>query len=514
MPDCLRVLVVLVVLTACSSPATPVDVCETISGDHTAPDPGTRPFYHFTPPSAWMNDPAGLVWLDGEYHLFYQRDPHEVFTSDVRWGHAVSPDLLHWQDLRDALTPDATLGMPFTGSAVVDAQNTSGLCAGNVNCLVAVFTHAFGALNSQKQSLAVSTDRGRTFQLDPHNPVLTAELSDFRDPFVRWHAPTSKWVMVVGTTGTALFYTSPDLNHWTPSSSFGLALQGWPAVECPNLLPLTAPDGSTHWLLKLDLNPGLLQSGASRYWLGQFDGATFTPETDKDGLRFDGPDFYAAQAFANVPDGRTLWLGWMSDWSYAMFTPTVGYRGQQSVPRQLGLIQTPDGWRLTQTPVAELATLESACPLVSENVVTVSQDVTLAAALGNAYVLRVDLEPPKGGEVGVRVLRGATEATSVGYDAVRGTLFVDRGLPAGTDLPESFAARLEVPVALVDGRLPVTVYVDRTSVEVFAAGGLAVLSVSVYPTELRHGLSAFALGGAGTLHDLTVHMLARAARVE
>lgn len=510
-----RVFMAVALVTACSPQAPRSAACvEPDKAQVGASDPGLRPRYHFTPPTGWMNDPAGLVWQAGEYHLFFQRDPHDVFTSDVRWGHAVSADLLHWQDLPDALTPDEGLGVPFTGSAVVDPQDTSGLCAGHVDCLIALFTHAFGTSNSQKQSLAVSTDHGRTWALDPQNPVLTANLADFRDPFVRWHAATAEWVMVLGTTGAALFYASPDLHHWTQTGAFALPPTVAGAVECPTLLPLTAPDGSTHWLLKVDVNPGLLQSGKSLYWLGQFDGQAFTPQTDKNGLRLDGPDFYAAQAFANAPEGRAIWLGWMSDWSYAMFTPPVGYRGQQSVPRQLGLAQTPGGLRLTQAPVAELATLEAACPLVAQAAVAVGQDVTLQAQLDDAYVLRLTLEPAGASEVGVRVLQGAVDRTSVGYDATHGTLFVDRGVPPGSDLPASFGGRQEVPVALVDGGLTLTVYVDRTSVEVFAAGGLAVLSVSVYPTESAHGLAAFATGGTGTLRDVSVHRLARAMRAE
>lgn len=475
---------------------------------------GDRPLYHFTPPAAWMNDPAGLSWLDGEYHLFYQRDPNEIFLGDTRWGHAVSPNLLQWTDLPDALTPDAILGVPFTGSAVVTQHKGSPLCPEGVDCLVLAFTHALGEDGAQKQSIAHSVDRGRTFVLHAGNPVLTLpESADFRDPMLRWHAPTAKWVMAVGSNNQVRFYNSADLLHWSLASVFALpaaAPQG--AVECPSLFPLPGPQGQTHWVLKIDVNVGWLKAGHSRYWLGSFDGSVFTAVSPPEGLPFDGPDFYAAQVFMNTPGSRVVWLGWMSQWSYALFTPTVGYRGAQSLPRQLALASTPAGLRLTQQPVVEIAALQSTCALYDQENLTVAGETMLLAESGEAFLLTTSLQPGSAAEMGLLLLHGKAEATRVGYDASRGVLYLDRSQSGQSNFSADFGKRVETPVALSGGQLALQIYVDRTSVEVFAAGGLAVLSASVYPIELRHALSAFATGGHGALNDTKVHAISRSLR--
>lgn len=478
--------------------------------------PEGRPLYHFTPPVAWMNDPAGLSFLAGEYHLFYQRDPNEVFLADVRWGHAVSPDLVHWSDLPDALAPDATLGVPFTGSAVVDHGNTSGLCGGEQDCLVALFTHANGAAGAQQQSVAVSTDRGRTFAAYDKNPVI-GEIGepDFRDPAVRWHAATSRWVMAVGAKDRVLFYTSPNLLVWTSSGEFGLP-SGAPkgAVECPALFPLPAPDGDEVWVLALGVTPGLLQAAPTRYWIGSFDGEKFTAASRPEGLAFDGPDFYAAQVFANVPGGRTLWLGWMSQWSYAMMTPTDGYRGAQSVPRELSIVATPGGMRLAQKPVVELAALESACPRLEADALTVDGVLPLLTEAGDAFVLRASLAPSATGRLGFNLMAGVNEETTVGYDADTGVVFLDRTSSGDITFSPDFAGRYEVAIAPVAGRVALTIYVDRTSVEVFAGDGSAVITASIYPIEVAHGLSAFSEGGTGVLHAVEVRALERSIRAD
>jgi fructan beta-fructosidase len=512
----LELLVLGLALTGCDSDPTkatqcvPAESATLVAGTAV----GDRPLYHFTPPVAWMNDPAGLSWLDGEYHLFYQRDPNEIFLGDTRWGHAVSPNLLHWTDLPDALTPDAILGVPFTGSAVVTQHKDSPVCPEGVDCLVVAFTHALGEDGGQKQSIAHSVDRGRTFVQHAGNPVLTLPGSaDFRDPMLRWHAPTARWTMAVGAKNQVRFYTSPDLLDWSLASVFSLpatAPQG--AVECPALFPLTGPEGQTHWVLKIDVNVGLLQAGYSRYWLGSFDGNTFATESSPEGLPFDGPDFYAAQVFMNTPGSRVVWLGWLSQWSYALVTPTAGYRGAQSLPRQLALASTPAGLRLTQQPVTELAELQSDCAVYERASLAVVEETTLLAESGEAFVLTTTLQPGSAAELGLLLLQGKTDVTRLGYDSSRGVLFLDRSQSGLTDFSADFGKRVETPVALSGGQLTLQIYVDRTSIEVFAAGGLAVLSASVYPKEQRHALAAFATGGHGTLMNTRVHTMARSVR--
>lgn len=445
-----------------------------------APDSSARPLVHFTPPAHWMNDPAGPVYYQGQYHLFYQRDPHPFFVSDMRWGHAVSPDLLAWTDLPDALSPDPVLGVPYTGSAVVD-DGTSGLCDGG--CLVAVFTHAFGEDGAQKQSVATSTD-GQTFALYADNPVLRSPgPADFRDPKVRRYG--EGWRMVVGTMDGVLIYGSTDLRTWSAVGAFSdPALHG--AWECPDLFPLTAPDGTERWVLKVDVNPGALQAGPSRAWVGAFDGDTFTP--DGPPAAFDGPDLYAAQTFSDTPDGAVVWMGWMSAWSYAMFTPTEGYRGAMSLPRALSLAEGPDGLQLVQTPI-----VPEGCALLDG---PAAADGALLDDPGPAYVITAHLSGP----ASFTVLEGEAEQTVVGWQD--GALFVDRTASGDTAFHDAFPGRYEAPAP--GDALDLVVVVDRTSVEVF--GGGAALTAAVYPQEAAHGLS---VTGAVHVSDLSVRSLPR-----
>ncbi len=456
--------------------------------------PAGRPVAHLTPPSGWMNDPAGLSYFKGEYHLFYQHDPSGLFTGDVRWGHAASPDLSRWEDRPEALGRDATLGVPFTGSAIVDDQQA--LC--DDDCLVAVFTHALGA-GGQQQSVATSSD-GDVFSLYEGNPVIPSiGEDDFRDPKVRWYAPTGRWVMVVGAMGRALFYDSPDLVSWRLTGSFGPNAAPIGAWECPDLFPLTGPDGVERWVLKTDVAPGFLQAGPSRYWVGDFDGEQFTPETSGPGLRFDGPDLYAAQSFSGVPDGRSVWVGWMNAWSYAMTAPTDGWRGAQSAPRVLGLAASEDGWVLTQRPIDAL---EPTC-LTHDGDVEVDGEAPILADAGVAYRLDVTLEPGDAEVVGLSLMVG-TGSVRVGWDAAAGAVFLDRTSVENADFHPQFASRTEAPVGLDGGRLALTILVDRTSVEVFAGDGRAVITATAYPDEGSRGLAAFSEGGAAALRGLRV----------
>lgn len=490
--------------------------CRTGEPDQACPTPdltdaSPRPLWHFTPPDGWMNDPAGLVWLDDTFHLFYQRDPHDVFVADTRWGHATSLDLLGWGDQPEALVADPVLGVPFTGSAVVD--DSGQLCAPGKECLVLIFTHALGEDGAQKQSVAWSEDGAQTFTPYPGNPVLPPiDAADFRDPNVRWHPDLSRWVMTVGVRDAVRFYTSQDLRTWTQTGAFTPAGVTPGAYECPDLFSLPAPDGTARWVLKLDVNPGLLQAGPSRYWVGDFDGARFVPQTEADGLWADGPDLYAAQTFANVSDGRTIWLGWMSAWSYANATPTDGYRGQQSAPRELSLVDTTDGLRVAQRPARELEHAADPCPLLQREQVDVDDLTALLTDTGPAYRLTATVAPGPQGIAGFELVRGTNERTVVGFDAERGVIFLDRSASGAVDFSSAFAGRFEQPVLDAGASVRLTVLVDRTSVEVFADDGVAVISASIYPTEAVHGLAAFAERGPATLKDLTVQAMGRSLR--
>ncbi|MCC7072244.1 MAG: glycoside hydrolase family 32 protein [Deltaproteobacteria bacterium] len=473
-----------------------------------------RPRYHFSPERGWLSDPNGLIYLDGEWHVFFQHNPDDTMWGNLSWGHAVSTDLVNWQHLPVALRPHEQLGFVFSGSAVADRANSSGLCSGP-SCLVAVFTHAFGDDGRQKQSIAVSGDGGRSFVEHAGNPVLpNPDLADFRDPKVLWHAPTSRWVMALAAGDRAHIYTSTDLKSWTKVSELGpfAGLEG--AWECPDLFPLQL-NGVEKWVFKLDRNVGLGEADNHGFaMVGSFDGVQFVPETTPPGRRLDyGPDFYAAQLFNDAPNGRRVWLGWRDSWQYALGTPTDPWRGSMSVPRELALVDDGAGPQLIQTPVAELRALRGACPIASLASVDVppSGSDVLAGVDGDALEISLVLEPMDASSAGLAVRRGEGEETRIGFDRERGVVFVDRSRSGDVLFASGFGARFEAPVSVREGGVPLTIFVDRASVEVFADGGRVVLSVNVYPLPSSVGLAPFAEGGPARLRDLEVHRLANAA---
>jgi len=328
-----------------------------------------RPALHFTPPAGWLNDPNGLVFYKGEYHLFYQYYPHSLVWGPMHWGHAVSRDLLQWEHLDPALTPDES-GQCFSGSAVVDWENTSGLFPGEPG-LVAFFTSVSpareGAPGVQSQSIAFSRDKGRSWQHYPGNPVLANPgILDFRDPKVFWHTPTRRWVMALACDQCVRFYTSPNLLDWQYASEFGADSgahdsRSW---ECPDLFEMSvAGSEQKHWVLVVGIQEQSYSGGSgTQYFVGQFDGERFSndnpPETV---LWLDyGRDYYATQSWSDIPaeDGRRLAISWMGNWLYSQQSPATDYRGAMTLPRELLLVDTPAGLRLKQRFVAELGGLQ------------------------------------------------------------------------------------------------------------------------------------------------------------
>jgi fructan beta-fructosidase len=320
-----------------------------------------------------MNDPNGMVYYDGEYHLFYQHNPFGDKWGHMSWGHAVSPDLVHWEHLPVAI-PESNGVMAFSGGAVVDWNNTSGFGREGKPPLVAIYTGHREA--NQSQYIAYSNDRGRTWTMYHGNPVLDIGRKDFRDPKVFWHEPQRRWVMVVALPDQhkVSFYSSPDLKQWSHLSDFGPAAAVGGIWECPDLFEL-AVDGdptNTRWVLIVSLNPGSISGGSGmQYFVGHFDGTRFTADSPAPGITTAGmpldsvrwadygKDFYAAVSWSDVPreDGRRLWLGWMNNWQYAQDIPTSPWRSVQSLPRTLALRTTSQGIRMVQQPVMELQQL-------------------------------------------------------------------------------------------------------------------------------------------------------------
>jgi fructan beta-fructosidase len=473
-----------------------------------------RPQYHFTPPQNFMNDPNGTVFYKGEYHLFYQYNPEGNVWGHMSWGHAISSDLTHWQNLPVALHEVPGEYMVYSGSAVVDWNNTSGLCKNpdpqERSCLVAIYTAAYK--DRQKQHIAFSNDRGRTWTNYSGNPVADLDAPDFRDPNVFWYEPLHQWVMVtvLADERTLVILDSPDLKHWTKRSTFGPAGDTAGQWECPDLIELPIEGTSEkRWVLIINRNPGAPAGGTGvRYLIGKFDGANFTSEVpDALALWADwGKDFYATNTWNGMPstDGRRVWIGWFSNWQYANTEPTVLWRGAQSVPRTLTLRRYADGLRLVQKPIQELEILRhERLRVVNASTTEVKQKIRETGAKGEVYELEAELEPGQAKEIGFRLRKGKDAETLVGLDAVHGEVFVDRTrsgeVSFSKEFPGRHAARLEK-----NAGVKLHVFVDRSSVEVFANDGERVLSDRIYPPPGSEGIELYTKGTGGTIISFTM----------
>jgi fructan beta-fructosidase len=473
-----------------------------------------RPQYHFTPPMNFMNDPNGTVFYKGEYHLFYQYNPEGTVWGHMSWGHAISTDLVHWQNLPVALHEEPGLYMVYSGSAAVDWNNSSGLCKNpdplDHSCLIAIYTAAYK--DRQKQHIALSNDRGRTWTNYAGNPVADLDAPDFRDPNVFWYAPQRKWIMVtvLADERTLVVFDSPDLKNWTKRSTFGPAGDMAGQWECPDLIEVPV-EGTREkkWVLIINRNPGAPAGGTGvRYLIGKFDGTTFTSEVpDAPVLWADwGKDFYATNTWNDAPstDGRRLWIGWFSNWQYANSEPTVLWRGAQSIPRRLMLRRYADGLRLVQRPVRELDSLRrEKFRIVDANVADANQKLRETKTKGEVYEFEAELRPGQVDNIGFRLRKSKDAETLVGFDAVHREVYVDRTrsgeVSFSKDFPGRHSARLEPSPSV---RLHV--FVDRSSVEVFANDGERVLSDRIYPPPGSDGIELFAQGKGGRFVSLTI----------
>jgi len=425
--------------------------------------------FHFSPRRGWNNDPNGLVFFNGEYHLFYQHNPYGWPWGNMHWGHAVSRDLVHWQELGDRLAPDE-MGPMFSGSAVVDWKNTSGLGRDGKPPLVLAYT---AAGNPAVQCLASSID-GRTFTKFPGNPVLKQITSGNRDPKIIWHEPTGKWVMTlyveVDKVHTIQFFGSPNLKDWTYLSRN----DGF--FECPDFfeLPVDGDPQARKWVLT---------AANSSYQIGSFDGTTFTPETPiLPGHR--GTGFYAAQTFSDIPtsDGRRIQIGW-----FQTETKGMPFNQSMSLPLELNLIGTADGPRLSWTPVSELKSLRVRSHTFKDLRLSPGAANPLADVKAELVEIRAELDPGDAETIAFSV-RGA----EIAYDAASREWVVNGQ---------------RAPAPMRDGRLRLTIYGDRTGLEVFASDGLVFMPKPFQPAAGNHTLGVSVQGGAAGLVSLEVHEL-------
>jgi sucrose-6-phosphate hydrolase SacC (GH32 family) len=315
-----------------------------------------RPELHFTPSRNWMNDPNGLLFYKGKYHLFFQHNPDGILWGNMSWGHAVSIDLLHWEHLPVAIPCTDTTGI-FSGSAVVDYKNTTGFGSTENPAIVAIYTEHKNDESNQSQHIAYSLDEGLTFTKYEGNPVLDLDMKDFRDPKVTWQESTQSWLMTVAKPKEykITFFSSADLIHWEHLSDFGPLGATGGCWECPDLFPLPAESGEMKWVLIVSLNPGGIAGGSgTQYFVGDWDGKAFTTP-QKETLWIDyGRDNYAGVTFNDAPDNRRIFLGWMSNWDYAAKVPSFIWRTSMTLPRELQLLTFGDEIRLTANPIKEV----------------------------------------------------------------------------------------------------------------------------------------------------------------
>src|SRR5262245_5241109 len=398
-----------------------------------------RPQFHFTPAKNWMNDPNGLVYYDGEYHLFYQYNPEGDKWGHMSWGHAVSRDLARWEHLPVALREENDV-MIFSGSAVVDWKNSSGFGKDGKPPMVAIYTGHHTKKPLQNQHIAYSTDRGRTWTKFAGNPVLDIGAKDFRDPKVFWHEPTGRWVMVVSwpVQRKVRFYSSPNLKEWTHLTDFGPAGSTTGIWECPDLFPVSVEGkgGDRRWVLIVNVGSGAPAGGSGcQYFVGDFDGRAFTAEAaggkGKGAAQWAdwGRDFYAAVSWSDVPkdDGRRLWLGWMSNWEYANDVPTSPWRSAMSVPRDLSLRKNDGGWLLVQRPVEELERLRGEPAQVTlKNVVGGADVAALSEVTTGPFELESEFESSADAAFDLKLLSGRAEETVLRVDVPGRKLTLDR----------------------------------------------------------------------------------------
>ena len=485
-----------------------------------------RPQYHYTPEKNWMNDPNGMVFYEGEYHLFYQYNPAGDKWGHMSWGHAVSPDMVHWTHLPLALA-EADNVMIFSGSAVVDWKNSSGFGKDGRPPLVAVYTGFRTTDRVQFQCIAYSNDKGRTWTKYSGNPVIDINSRDFRDPKVQWHDATRRWIMTVSLSAEhkVRFYGSENLKAWTLLSEFGPAGATGGVWECPDLFELPLPGtNDKRWVLVVNMNPGSVAGGSGgQYFIGRFDGTQFVADRDslipprpgrsasESAHWFDyGPDYYAAVSWSDVPasDGRRLWLGWMSNWDYGGDVPTSPWRSAMSIPREVGLSRTAEGIRLVQKPAREMESLRD------RHFAFKSGDVSEANAWlkerhvqGDQLELMVEFAPRSSGTEGVKVLKSDTEATVIGVDRQRGRAFVDRTQSGNVTFHQKFSGVYDAPLAVHDGRVKLHLFVDASSVEVFVNDGERVFTSLVYPSAASRGVEFFGSMTSARITSLNVWTL-------
>ncbi len=466
-------------------------------------DEDFRPNFHFTPKENWMNDPNGMFFLDGTYHLYFQYYPEDNVWGPMHWGHATSKDMINWEEQPIALFPDEK-GYIFSGSAVVDKNNTSGFGKDGKTPVVAIFTYhdataaEEGKEDYQSQAIAYSLDEGQTWTKYEGNPVLpNPGMIDFRDPKVIWDKKNNQWLMALATREKSLFYSSPNLKDWKKLSEFGENTGAHDGVwECPDLFPMTVEGtNETRWVLIQSLNPGGYNGGSgTQYFVGDWDGKKFTPVEGMKSLEEKHPfwidfgrDNYAGVTWSNIPDedGRKLFLGWMSNWLYGQEVPTETWRSAMTIARELKLIKEDGKYLITSEPVKELEkyreeSITKKDLAVSGNYVVLdSSEIDLAKA-----EIRFKIEDLKKTTYNFRLSNSSGEEFIVSYDHAQKQFTVNRSHAGKNDFSEKFAADNSTAPRIADSdELNAILLIDKTSIEMFFDDGKTVITEIFFPSQ-------------------------------
>ena len=492
-----------------------------------------RPEYHHTPLYGWMNDANGLVYKDGEYHLYFQYNPYGSKWGNMHWGHSVSKDLVHWQHLDPAIARD-TLGHIFSGSTVIDKNNSAGY---GKDAMIAFYTSASDE-HGQIQCMAYSNDNGRTYTKYEKNPILTPfdGLKDFRDPKVFWYEPAQKWYMIVSADKNMRFYSSTDLKQWEYLSQFGEGYGVQPnQFECPDFiqLPVDGNKDNMKWVMIVNINPGCPFGGsATEYFIGDFDGKEFKCDTDKSVTKWldFGKDHYATVCFSNTGD-RIIAVPWMSNWQYANVTPIRQYRGANALPRELSLYTKNGEIYMAANVVKETEALRKSTRNI-ESISVEGETVidSITDGQNSGVELEMDIVPGKAQTVGFDIMNAKGEKTKIYLDLKSGRAVMDRtesGLIAFGEKAEphfkenhdrrktesinyinDFALGTWAPLSLCEGKsYHLNVFVDKCSVELFVDGGRIAMTNLVFPTEVYNSLRFYTEGGKAEVKNLSIHKL-------
>ena len=504
-----------------------------------------RPSYHFTPLYGWMNDPNGMVYKDGEYHLYFQYNPYGSKWGNMHWGHAVSKDLVHWEHLDPAIARDP-VGHIFSGSSVIDKKNTAGF---GKDAIIAIYTNN-SVNHDEVQCIAYSNDNGRTFTKYEGNPVLTPfdGLKDFRDPKVFWYEKGKCWYMIVSADKEMRLYKSKNLKKWNYVSAFGKGIGQQPCqYECPDFfqLPVNGDKKKMKWVMTMNINPGCWFGGsATEYFVGDFDGKKFTcPDANEVKWLDWGKDHYATVTFSNTGD-RVLGITWMSNWQYANLTPFKQNRGANGLPRELKLYEKNGKYYISEDVAPEVYALRKDTKNVAD--ASVADEKMLAGVAANmegAFEIEADVTPDANGIAGIEISNNKRERTMIYFDMKQGKVVMDRtesglsdfgkqSVPHDIELAwdkqlaaegkqparitnsinykNDFALATWAPLSLCeDGKKTyhVDIFVDKSSVELFVDGGRIAMTNLVFPVAPYENVKLYTQGGKAEFKNLKVHKL-------